>query len=109
MPVHGKATPTADDDKMKTWSSTSNPADLAMSTVDDYVIVDLPSPVVNDDDSSNRVPPSEFFPVSHVVLNPDDLTMCVVNIGLCVMLYSFQSAQMSPTVRVSTPVHWDTN
>jgi len=66
-----------------------------MSTVDDYVVVDLPSPATKDD-TSNSMPSSEFFPVSQVLFNPNDMSICVVNIGLCVLLYSFQPTNTSP-------------
>jgi len=74
-----------------------------MNTVDDYVIVDLPSPASIDDTSSSSLS-SDFFPVSQVLLNPNDMTMCVVNIGLCVMIYSFQPANTSATIKVSMSV-----
>ena len=90
----------ANTERRKTWSGNGKNSELTMSTVDDYIIVDLPSPATKDDTSS-RVPSSEFFPVSQVILNPDDLSMCVVNIGLCVMLYSFQPAQTGAAIKVS--------
>ncbi|XP_065907134.1 syntaxin-binding protein 5-like isoform X2 [Dysidea avara] len=91
----------ANTERRKTWSGNGKNSELTMSTVDDYIIVDLPSPATKDDTSS-RVPSSEFFPVSQVILNPDDLSMCVVNIGLCVMLYSFQPAQTGAAIKSLT-------
>jgi len=98
MPTYSAAMSAAND-RRKTWSSNSKAnSELTMSTVDDYVIVDLPSPATKDDTSSS-LPSSEFFPVSQVLLNPNDMSMCVVNIGLCVLLYSFQPTNTS-TIKV---------
>lgn len=53
-----------------------------------------------DDAIASTVPISEYFPVSHVILNNTDWSLTVVNVGLCVMLYTFQPSNPNTTVKV---------
>ena len=42
----------------------------------------------------------DFFPVTHVILNNVDWSLTVVNIGLCVMIYSFQLSNPNNDIKV---------
>ena len=53
-----------------------------------------------DDAITSVVPMSEYFPVSHVILNDTDWSLTVINVGLCVMLYTFQSCKPSTAIKV---------
>ena len=48
---------------------------------------------------------TEYFPVSHVILNDIDWSLTVVNDGLCVMIYSFLQSKPTTAVKVCT-VHY---
>ena len=69
---------------------------------DDFVIIDMPSSVEDTTDAAVpvEVPVSEYFPVAHVVLNSVDWSLTIVNNGLCVMIYSFQSSKPTTAVKV---------
>ena len=60
----------------------------------DFCIVEKPS------SSDLGVPVLDFFPVSHVILNNVDWSLTVVNIGLCVMIYSYQLSNPSTDIKV---------
>lgn len=55
-----------------------------------------------DDAIESVVPMSEYFPVSHVILNDTDWSLTVINVGLCVMLYTFQPSKPKASVKVCT-------
>jgi len=69
---------------------------------DEFVIIDLPSPddLIDSDTAPVEVPVSEYFPVSHVILNSIDWSLTVVNVGLCIMIYSFQPSKPNTTIKV---------
>ena len=46
------------------------------------------------------VPALDFFPVSHIILNNVDWSLTVVNIGLCVMIYSYQLSMPDTDIKV---------
>ena len=56
----------------------------------EFLMIELPSPEEL----------TEYFPVSHVILNNVDWSLTVVNDGLCVMIYSFQPSKPSTAVKV---------
>ena len=56
----------------------------------EYLMIELPSP----DELT------DYFPVSHVILNNVDWSLTVVNDGLCVMIYSFLPSRPSTAVKV---------
>ena len=60
----------------------------------DYCIVEKPS------SRDLGVSLLDFFPVSHVILNNVDWSLTVVNIGLCVMIYSFQPSNPNTDIKV---------
>ena len=62
----------------------------------EYCVVELPS----SDDLG--VPALNFFPVSHIILNDVDWSLTVVNIGLCVMIYSYQLSNPNIDIKVCT-------
>ena len=45
---------------------------------------------------------TEFFPLSHVILNNVDCSLTVTNDGLCVMIYSFQPSKAVTAIKVCT-------
>ena len=65
----------------------------------EYCVVELPS----SDDLG--VPALNFFPVSHIILNDVDWSLTVVNIGLCVMIYSYQLSNPNIDIKVCTYVY----
>lgn len=69
---------------------------------DDFVVIDLPSSddLVDTDTTPVEVPVSEYFPVSHVILNSVDWSLTVANVGLCVMIYSFQPSKPYTAIKV---------
>ena len=67
-----------------------------ISNLPEFYIIEFPS------SSDLGLPKSDFFPVSHVVLNSVDLSLTVANVGLCVMIYSFLPSKPTTTVKVCT-------
>ena len=74
--------------------------------LDEFVIVELPS---SQDAVGEAVPVEvpvlDYFPVSHVTLNNVDWSLTVVNVGLCVMIYSFQSSRPNNAIKVCNFVY----
>ena len=70
---------------------------------DEFVIIDMPVP--SSDDAVDEaipveVPVSEYFPVAHVILNSTDWSLTIVNVGMCVMIYSFQPSRPNTAIKV---------
>ena len=70
---------------------------------DEFVIIDMPPP--SSDDAVDEaipveVPVSEYFPVAHVILNSTDWSLTIVNVGMCVMIYSFQPSRPNTAIKV---------
>ena len=69
--------------------------------LDDFVIIEIPSSQdAVDEGVPVEVPVSEYFPVGHVILNSVDWSLTVINVGLCVMIYSFQPSRPTAAVKV---------
>ena len=70
---------------------------------DDFVIVERPPPEdVTDTVAPVEVPVSEYFPVAHVTVNSTDWSLTVVNVGLCLMIYSFHPSRPVTAIKVCT-------
>ena len=69
--------------------------------LDDFVIIEIPSSQdAVDEGIPVEVPVSEYFPVGHVTLNSVDWSLTVINVGLCVMIYSFQPSRPNAAIKV---------
>lgn len=86
-----------------TADKSQQPSAASPDVDDDFVIVERPPPEdMTDTVAPVDVPVSEYFPVAHVMVNSTDWSLTVVNVGLCVMIYSFQPSRPVTAVKVCT-------
>ena len=79
------------------------PQKPSVADLEEFVIIDMPPPSSGDTVDEvipAEVPVSEYFPVAHVILNSTDWSLTIVNVGMCVMIYSFQSSRPSTAIKV---------
>ena len=81
--------------------NSEQPYMTTISNLPEFYIIEFPS------FSKLGLPKSDYFPVSHVVLNSVDLSLTVANVGLCVMIYTFLPSKPSTAVKVCTHVMLD--
>ena len=88
--------PTYPETKSQEANDSEQPYMTTISNLPEFYIVEFPS------SSYFGMPKSDYFPVSHMVLNSVDLSLTVANIGLCVMIYSFLPSKPTTAVKVCT-------
>ena len=88
--------PTYPETKSQEANDSEQPYMTTISNLPEFYIIEFPS------SSYFGMPKSDYFPVSHMVLNSVDLSLTVANIGLCVMIYSFLPSKPTTAVKVCT-------